>query len=84
MSLESWTIVVFYDEVKVVNLLIITEKITVKFGRAKTAKSAREQHNTVREKTKNYNENFFDSNFVIKKSIGLTTYIRISSKNVSQ
>ena len=35
----------FNDEVKVVNLPIITEKIAIKFGRAKTAKSVREQHN---------------------------------------
>ena len=45
MSLESWLIFVFNDEVKIVNLLIITEKIIIKFGRAKTAKSVLEQQN---------------------------------------
>jgi len=45
MSLESWLIFVFNDEIKIVNILIITEKIIIKIGRAKTAKSVLEQQN---------------------------------------
>ena len=44
MSLESLIIFALKDEEKIVNLFLISEKIIIKFGRAKTAKSVREQN----------------------------------------
>ena len=44
MSLESLIIFAFKDEEKIVNFCLIPEKIIIKFGRAKTAKSVREQN----------------------------------------